>query len=149
MATLQAVKLYEEVKKITPDASVAREYVDRFSYEDWKSTLRKFLGNSAETMIRQEQREMKYDKSTHPVRLEKILDNWEAILRILNEELPTYGQLTEVLHKAGISADLETIGVDSETVRLTFRATKDIRDKYVLSRLAWDLGILDQLCDLL
>ena len=83
------------------------------------------------------------------IELEKILDNWEAILRILNEELPTYGQLTEVLHKAGISADLETIGVDSETVRLTFRATKDIRDKYVLSRLAWDLGILDQLCDLL
>jgi hypothetical protein len=26
-----------------------------------------------------------------------------------------------------------------------FRATKDIRDKYVLSRLAWDLGVLDEI----
>ena len=41
------------------------------------------------------------------------------------------------------------IGVDTETMRLSFRATKDIRDKYVLSRLAWDLGVLDELCALL
>ena len=31
----------------------------------------------------------------------------------------------------------------------TFRATKDIRDKYVLSRLAWDLGVLEELCETL
>lgn len=31
----------------------------------------------------------------------------------------------------------------------TFKATKDIRDKYVLSRLAWDQGVLDELCGLL
>ena len=49
----------------------------------------------------------------------------------------------------GISQDLSTIGVDSACAKLTFKATKDIRDKYVLSRLAWDLGILDDLCVLL
>ncbi len=149
MATLQAVKLYEQVKKMPPDAAAAREYVARFSYDDWKTALRKFLGNSAETMIRQEEREQKYDKSTHPARLEKIIANWDNIVQILNEELPTYDQLAELLNKVGISENLETIGVDSETARLTFRATKDIRDKYVLSRLAWDLGILDQLCEML
>ena len=30
---------------------------------------------------------------------------------------------------------------------MIFRATKDIRDKYVLSRLLWDLGILDEMLD--
>ncbi len=45
----------------------------------------------------------------------------------------------------GISKDLNAIGVDAECAKLTFKATKDIRDKYVLSRLAWDLGILDEL----
>ena len=87
--------------------------------------------------------------SAHPARLNKIITNWQRILQILNEELPTYDQLAELLKKVGISTNLETIGVDSETAKLTFRATKDIRDKYVLSRLAWDLGILEQLCDLL
>ena len=49
----------------------------------------------------------------------------------------------------GISRDLTAIGVDADAARMTFRASKDIRDKYVLSRLAWDLGILDELCEAL
>ena len=36
-----------------------------------------------------------------------------------------------------------------EAAKMTFQATKDIRDKYVLSRLAWDLGVMDELCKLL
>ena len=49
----------------------------------------------------------------------------------------------------GIPTDLNVLNVDSTCAKQTFRATKDIRDKYVLSRLAWDLGILDELCELL
>ena len=49
----------------------------------------------------------------------------------------------------GISTDLNMLDVDSACAKQTFRVTKDIRDKYVLSRLAWDLGILEELCDLL
>ena len=149
MGTLQAVKLYEELKKITPNEKTARAYVDSFSFDAWKEELRAFLGNSAETMIAQEAKEKKYDKSTHPARFARIIENWEAILQILSEELPTYRVFSEILDTIGISKDLQTIGVDSQTARLTFKATKDIRDKYVLSRLAWDLGMLDGLCELL
>ena len=49
----------------------------------------------------------------------------------------------------GISQDPKSIGVDSECLKLTFKATKDIRDKYVLSRLAWDIGVLDELANML
>jgi predicted dehydrogenase len=37
------------------------------------------------------------------------------------------------------------IQMNASCMKLTFEATKDIRDKYVLSRLAWDLGVLDEL----
>ncbi len=149
MATLQAVKLYDEIKKRTPCEKTANAYVERFSYEDWKKELRDFLGSSAETMIAQEQREGKYDKSTHPDRFAKIRDNWDMILQILDEELPTYQQLSDLLDTVGISKNLQTIGVDPSIARRTFCVTKDIRDKYVLSRLAWDMGILDELSELL
>ena len=67
-------------------------------------------------------------------------------MQILKEELPKQEELCKLMDAVGISRDLQTIGVDRENARITFRATKDIRDKYVLSRLAWDLGILDELC---
>ena len=57
--------------------------------------------------------------------------------------------LSQLLSRLGMPQDASVIGVDTETMRLSFRATKDIRDKYVLSRLAWDLGVLDELCALL
>lgn len=149
MGTLQTVRLYEALQKMSPDESRAKAYIAAFSYEDWKLQLRSLLGSSAETMIAQEAKEGKYDISTHPVRLAKILDNWDNILQILQQELPAYQQLKELLDAIGISGDLQSIGVDSKLARLSFQATKDIRDKYVLSRLAWDLGVLDELCCLL
>jgi glycerol-1-phosphate dehydrogenase [NAD(P)+] len=149
VATLQAVKLYESIKQIRPDKEKASAFVDAFSYEDWKVQLQKFLGNSAETMIAQEIREGKYNKETHPARFLKIAENWGTILDIINEELPASTELEEILQTIGISADLLDLGVDSNIAKLTFAATKDIRDKYVLSRLAWDLGVIDELAQLL
>ena len=149
VATLQAVKLYECMKEIKPSAEKAKAYVDSFSYDVWKAQLRKFLGNSAETMIAQETTEGKYNKATHPDRFAIIAENWNAIIGILNEELPSSSELEKILQTIGISTDLMDFGVDSNTAKLTFQATKDIRDKYVLSRLAWDLGAMDELCQLL
>ena len=147
MATVKAVALYEKVIDIRPDWEKAHAYVESFDLEAWNQELRKFLGSSAETMIELEKKEGKYRKDTHEARFRLIAEKWEEILQILREELPDYKELCKLVDKVGISRDLTTIGVDSEAARITFRATKDIRDKYVLSRLAWDLGILEDLCE--
>ena len=149
MATLQAAKLYEAVKKITPDKKKAAAFVDNFSWEDWQQTLTGFLGKGADAMIAQEAREGKYDKSTHAARFRVIAENWEEIVKIIDQEIPSYEEMERIMDTIGISKDLQTIGVDRPCAQMTFRATKDIRDKYVLSRLAWDLGILEDLCALL
>lgn len=149
MATYHAARLYEAVKQYTPDPERAAEYVERFDYEHWKQELKDFLGAGADTMIVLEAREGKYRKESHPGRYARIEENWDKILRILDEELPASEEIGKTLDTIGISRDLGHIGVNRQCAQMTFRATKDIRDKYVLSRLAWDLGILDSLVDLL
>jgi len=149
MATVKAVELYEMVMKQSPEWEKANAYVQSFDLEAWNAQLRSFLGSSAETMIELEKKEGKYRKETHEARFRVIEKNWDAILRILREELPAAEELCKLMDAVGISRDLNSIDVDSETARITFRATKDIRDKYVLSRLAWDLGILEELCQTL
>ena len=149
MATMKAVELYEKVMEITPNWEKASAFVENFDLDAWNTELRTFLGSSADTMIELEKKEGKYRKDTHPARFRVIEKNWDAILEILRQELPAKEKLRKLLDTVGISRDLTTIGVDRETARQTFRATKDIRDKYVLSRLAWDLGILEDLCDTL
>ena len=129
-----------------PDENTARAYVDSFCYEQWADALRNFLGHSGETMIALEKKEQKYDKSTHPARFARIAKNWDKILDILNKELPGSEEIARILHTIGVSTDAQDLGLDKETLKLTFMATKDIRNKYVLSHLAWDMGVLDELC---
>ncbi len=149
IGTLAAVRLYEKLRTMTPDAEKACAYVEAFDYEAWATQLRAFLGKSAETMIALEKKEGKYRKDTHAVRFVRIQKCWPEILRILDEELPSSEALSQLLLRLGMPEDASVIGVDAAAMRLSFCATKDIRDKYVLSRLAWDLGILDELCMLL
>ncbi len=145
MATYQAIKLYELVKTQKPDYEKAAAFVEKFDLPAWEQTLRAFLGKGAEAMIALEKKEGKYRKDTHPARFRIIQEKWDDILQIIEEELPSSQEIAELLETIGISTDLMTIGVDTLCARTSFMATKDIRDKYVLSRLAWDLGVLDEL----
>ena len=98
-------------------------------------------------MIMLEAKEGKYDKAKHAKRLEDILAHWDEILAILNEELPPSAEIEALLDKIGAPKTASDIGLSEDIIPLTFRATKDIRDKYVLSRLAFDLGVEEVLLE--
>ncbi|MEE1455957.1 MAG: sn-glycerol-1-phosphate dehydrogenase, partial [Oscillospiraceae bacterium] len=74
-----------------------------------------------------------------------ILSNWEKLLQIIDEELIGAVELEKLLTMLGAPKTAAEIGMDEALIPMTFRATKDIRDKYVLSRLCWDLGVLDEI----
>lgn len=141
VATLLMVKKYEKLMCFTPDRNKALDAVNAFDYEKWSNVLREFLGKAAESMIALEEKEQKYNKESHKERLEVILSHWDEILQIIQEELPSSTELEDLFDKIGAPKTPQEIGVEEAILPLTFEATKDIRDKYVLSRLCWDLGI--------
>ena len=143
------MRLYSALSSLKPDEEKAAAYVRSFDYDQWKETLKDFLGESARTMIDLEKKEGKYNKETHAARFARIRECWPQILQILSEELPAEGDLYALLKKLDIPTDLKELGVSTECARTTFKATKDIRDKYILARLAWDLGVLDELSEVL
>lgn len=145
VGTLIAVSLYEKLRSIRPDREKAIAYAESFSYPVWAETLKSLLGKGADAMIALEEKERKYDPVSHKARLAIITENWEDILKIISEELPSYEQLSSLFDRIGLPKTLEELGTDNADLPIIFRATKDIRDKYVLSRLAWDLGILEEL----
>ena len=88
-----------------------------------------------------------YHKEKHAKRLEVILANWEKILQIIAEELPSSEELVRLMDTIEAPKTFDEVGIDSTDLPLYFKATKDIRDKYVLSRLVWDLGIIDEIVE--
>jgi glycerol-1-phosphate dehydrogenase [NAD(P)+] len=145
VGTLISVKLYEKLRALSPDREKALAYVEKFDFAAWSEQLRAFLGKSAEAMIELEKKEKKYDKDAHRARLEVILSNWDNILRIMEEELPSAEAISALLSAIDAPKTMADIGLDEKTLPMTFFAAKDIRDKYVLPRLAFDLGVIEEL----
>ncbi len=145
VGTLIAVELYEKIKTIKPNKQKALSYAEAFDFSFWSDTLREFLGKGAESMIALEEKEGKYNLEKHKKRLDVIIEKWDDILKIINEELPPLPHLYALFDKVGLPKTMEDIKIDKEILPMTFKSAKDIRDKYVLPRLCWDLGIIDEI----
>ncbi len=147
IATLATIKGYEALAKLCPDRERALAFIEGFDFAAWTEELRRFVGPGAEAMIAQEQREKKYDKALHKARLEKIIASWEQILCVIREELPSSEMIDELLCRIGAPRSCEEIGIDRGLLPMTFLCAKDIRDKYVLPRLAFDLGLGEEIAN--
>lgn len=144
IATVISLRIYEKLRQIEkPDREKALAYAKAFRYEDWKALLRKRLGKSAETMIEIEAKEHKYDVDLHEKRLNLILEKWDQLRAFMNE-LPSADEVEGMLKKIGAPTKLEEIGFSAEDERYAILMSKDIRDKYVGSRMLWDLGLLEE-----
>ncbi len=141
VGTLLTIRCYEKLLSLPLNREAALQHAAGFSYDSWKEQLRSLLGRSAEAMIALEEKEQKYSTALHKDRLERILSNWETISDIIREELPSSEMLEGLMKKLGCPVTPEEIGQSEAEFPLVFQATRDIRDKYVLSRLCWDLGV--------
>ena len=145
VGTHYAAKIYEQLCRITPNRSKALDYVRHFDYSAHAAQLRAFLGKGAEAMIALEQKEHKYDPAAHAARLEVILAHWDEIVDIIQTEIPPVQEIERILTAIHAPQTVEELGQPASVLPMTFRATKDIRDKYVASRLCWDLGVIDEI----
>ncbi|MBR1970589.1 MAG: sn-glycerol-1-phosphate dehydrogenase [Clostridia bacterium] len=143
IGTVYALKLYEKLLKIVPDKEQAIENVKNFDYEKWCVTLREMLGKAGETLVEQENQEKKYDIDKHKKRLNVIVEQWERIIGIIKEELPSSKEIEALMKNLGMPTKCSDIGIEENMIPVYFKITKDIRNKYILSHLAWDIGVLD------
>lgn len=148
LGTLYTVMAYETLINggYKPDEKRAFEYVRSFSLDDWNSSLRSFIGPGAEAMIAGENKEHKYDVQKHAARFRIIEEHWDEIVDVI-KTLPSSESLRKLMESIGAPTDASCIGYSREQVKTTFMMTKDIRDKYVGTRLFWDLGILEEIAD--
>ena len=142
VATLIAVGLFERLLNETLDPAKAIAAAKAFRYDHWSQTLRNLVGDAADEMIALEAKERKYDVSAHAKRLESILHQWDALKLLIRRELPPLEELQALAKRIGL--DQYELPIDAALYPDVLRATKDIRDKYVLTRLLFDLGLLDE-----
>ena len=143
VGTLIVLKLYDEIRKLTPDRKVAEDFINSFSNDEWEAMIRRIFGKAAETVIHQEHTVFhKNDKARHAVRLDRIMNGWDEIQRFIAEELPETGTIAAMMENLGMPMTPADIGISREDTENAFIGSRDIRDKYLSSSMLWDLGLL-------
>lgn len=149
IGSLEALRIMRACQSLSPDVEKATAYAVRFDKQIWADSLRQLLGSAAEPLIALEEKEQKYHTEKHQIRLNHIIRYWDEIQNILARLLAETADLEALLEQIQAPVKVSELRIDQPQLKETFKATKDIRDKYIITRLLWDLGELDNVAELL
>ena len=144
VGTLLTLRLYEHMKTIRPTFERVEAAVAAFDQESWEKRIRSLFADAADEILTMAARVEKNDGEKRKERAKKIINHWDDIVRIMEETLPDYHAVEEKMHSLGMPTRAEQIGLRREDVINAFVCSRDVRDKYLLSSLLWDIGYLDE-----
>ncbi|MBQ6234261.1 MAG: sn-glycerol-1-phosphate dehydrogenase [Clostridia bacterium] len=144
IGSLLTLNMYRDIRKIVPDADKARDYWRRMTPERWESQIRAIFGKTAPEILALEAKEQKNDPAKHEERLSRIIGNWDRILKIIDEEIPAYDQIYQVMSRTGMPLIPRDIGISDDDTVNAFIGARDARNKYMTCTLLWDLGLTEE-----
>lgn len=142
IGTLKTLQGYEALLRIMDKP----HRVETFDKAQWLMEMRAYMGEAGGQMLKNAETCALYWGEARSARQKHIAKHKEEIRNIIRT-LPASEEIRTLLTDLGAPVTPEDIGIPAEETAICFKATKDIRDKYILSSLAYDLGVLDQLAE--
>ena len=140
IGTLKTLRGYEALLRIMGGP----HRVESFDKEQWLKEMSAYMGAAGEQMLKNADTCALYWSEARAARQKHISKQWDKIEAVIRA-LPPYAEILKLLESLGAPVSPEDIGIPETETAICFKATKDIRDKYILSSLAYDLGVLEQL----
>ena len=146
VGTVLILKLVEALRKTTVDFDAARAYAKAYDQAAWEENIRKAYGPAAQGVIDMEAKAQKNEVTAHLKRIDNMEAQWNEITSAL-ESLPSSEKMIELLKSLDSSWLPEQIEVNADMLRNTLRYGKEVRARYTILQMIWDLGLLEKLSD--
>jgi len=147
IGTVLVLKLYQMLKREKLDFTKLKQLQPFQNYEDWEQSVGKAFGPAAESVIKLEQNAGKNLQENRLKRIAKMEERWSEIESII-KGMPEPEYAIRLLEELGGPTAPEQIGIDGETVYSSILYAKEIRDRYTVLQLLWDLGLLEEFAKL-
>lgn len=148
IGTVLMLELYNRLAEMErPDFAKIRESIpDRISAEDWEKEIRRCYRDGAEGILALEKKTGKNDPKGLRKRLTVIEEKWDAI-QALAKTAPKASEIYHVLEEMGAAKVPADVGISREYVYDSIRYGKELRDRYTILQLMWDIGRLEEEAD--
>ena len=144
VGTVLVLKLVEALRSRKVDFAAARAAAAAYDQAKWEEEIRRAYGPAAEGVIAMEAKAQKNETSARLKRIDAMEEKWAEIDALL-AALPSSETVMELLRSLGSSCLPAEIDVYEELLRDTFLYCKEVRARYTILQMVWDLGLLEEL----
>ena len=146
IGTIITLKAYEYVSKLNPDFD-ALALAEYGQFNQWEENVKKAFLSASEEIIDLEKKSGKNDKNKIRERLHIIKDKWQEI-KDLASSVVKPEQVKDFLLKLNAPIYPHQIGVDKQMAKQAITYAKEIRNRYTILQLLFDLGELNNFANL-
>lgn len=146
IGTVTAIRLYRLLLTTVdtagaPDFESAHTHIENFSYPFWQSEMRQYYGQGADEVLRLEEQVHKNGVVEVSQRLDILKQHWCKIEALIKSYLPSYDRFVSLLEKAGAPTKPKQEAINSTLVYNSILFAKELRNRYGLLQLLFDLGL--------
>lgn len=146
IGTVLILKLVEKLLKTPVDFEAARKSAQEYDATCWEEKIKEAYGAASDGIIQLERTAKKNEPSGRRLRIDAIETNWEEIRTIL-AGLPAADYVAGILRTLESPCSPCEIGVDAAMLRRTLLYCKEVRNRYTILQLLWDLDLLETLTE--
>lgn len=138
---ISSISMYQRLIKETIDFDSLKNI--EFDYDAWVNKVKDCYKDAASGIIALEEKAKKNDIDKRNKRLDIMKDKWDDITKLVNDSLPKLEEMEELMSNLNAPINPKQIGVSSKLVEDAIILAKEVRDRFTLLQILWDLHLLD------
>ncbi|MEH2943515.1 sn-glycerol-1-phosphate dehydrogenase [Lachnospiraceae bacterium KK002] len=142
---LTVLNMYRRLAQEKVDFSALKEL--EFDKDAWKAKVCECYKDAAEGILALEEECGKNSQRKRLKRLERLEEVWPELVSLISEELPDSEEMRQMLEEPGAPVTPQQIGISMKQVKDGIILAKEVRNRFTILQILWDLGLLEQYAD--
>ena len=115
-----------------------------FDESAWKKRVEACYDQAASGIFALEDECGKNNFDARNKRIDLYAENWTELVETVKNSLPATQEICEKLHSLGAPCTPKSLGIDTQELSDGIVLAKEVRNRYTLLQVLWDLGLLEE-----
>lgn len=140
IATVLIAQLYQFLREAGLDQAMIEKTI-RPDTSNWEKEIHEVYLEAAPEVVLLEEQSQKNGLEGWQKRIATIAQNWSAICEVL-DRVPSSSEVAQLIQAVGGAIDPKQVGFSRDLVKSSILYAKEVRPRYTILQLLWDLNVL-------
>lgn len=146
IGTIAVIKAYELLMSRNIDFDKARKAASGYNQAEWEVFMQRAYKQAADSVIKLERQVKKNSPDNVISRISMLEENWN-LLKKISGSMPSADTVRSYLQILGAPDSPMSIGISKELFITSFTAAKELRNRYGLLQLLFDLNLTQEIAE--